>query len=336
MKIGDFDTEKKVFIIAEIGNNHEGDIEVARKLIESASKAGVDAVKFQTIIPERLVASSESKRIEQLRKYQFTIEQFSSLAEFAKELGVYFLSTPFALESVSGLANLVPAFKIASSDNTFYPLLKEVAQTGKPIIMSTGLLDKEGIKSSVEYINQCWRENNLSSEVAVLHCVSQYPTEPVDAHLSAVSLLKNNLECTVGYSDHTLGNQACLIAVSLGARIIEKHFTLDHNYSEFRDHKLSTDFKEMKELVQLIRLTEQYLGDYGVLHSSKELLNSGALRRSVASKRNLDQGHVITEEDIIWVRPGIGIAPGDECKILGKKIQKSIQQGELFTEEHVL
>lgn len=329
MIIDSFDTSKKVLIVAEIGNNHEGSPELAQKLVRLAAKAGADAVKFQTIVPERLVSVLEKERIEQLKKFQLGYSQFKRLAMTAKEEGVLFLSTPFDLESARFLNCLVPAFKIASGDNNFFPLLECVADMGKPVLLSTGLAGFEEIQRSVHFIQKRWADRGITQDLAVLHCVSSYPTEAESVNLAAIWHLRE-LGVTVGYSDHALGIEAAVLSVTLGARIIEKHFTIDKKYSRFRDHALSADPKDLAELVEKVRQAEIFLGRGVKFVQESERENLQKMRRSIAAGRDLEKGKRIEFSDIAWVRPGGGLAPGCEAEILGKRLKRPVRAGEMI------
>lgn len=334
MKIGDFDLARRVFIVAEIGNNHEGDFALAQKMIRSAAKAGADAVKFQTIVPERLVSQAEAARVAQLERFRFSYDQFGRLAETARKEGVAFLSTPFDIGSVDALAPIVPAFKIASGDNDFLPLLAAVARTGKPILMSAGLADLDGIRASKEHIEAIWQSEGIDGGLAILHCVVAYPTPPEQAGLSAISDLAT-LDCTVGYSDHTIGVDAAVLSVALGARIIEKHFTIDKNQSDFRDHKLSADPADMAELVRRVRLAETLIGEGGkrVMECERPALHP--VRRSIVAARDLITGTVIAGEDLSWVRPRNGLAPGNEDRLIGGTLNVNVSRGSPVLPEHL-
>ncbi len=329
MRIGNFNTNQKVLIIAEIGNNHEGKLSLAQKAIRAAAEAGVDAVKFQTIIPERLVSIKETERIKQLERFRFSYDQFEELHRTAKEEGVLFLSTPFDLESVDFLDSLVPAFKIASGDNNFFPLIEVICKKKKPIIISSGMADLAQIKKTKQFIKKIWNKLKVDTakNLAILHCVVSYPAPPEQANLLAIEELKK-LKVSVGYSDHTIGTEAAVLSVALGARIIEKHFTLDKNLSDFHDHKISSDPKEMKELVRRVREASLFLGS-GVKElqeCEKKILNK--VRRSIVASRELSRGSIITLKDLGWVRPLAGLPPGEEKKIVGKKAKRSISVGE--------
>lgn len=327
MKIANFDLCKKVLIIAEIGNNHEGDYALAEELIAKAAEAGADAVKFQTIVPDKLVSVKDSARIKQLSKFQLSPEQFASLSDKAKQLGVMFLSTPFCRSSVDFLNELVPAFKIASGDNDFYPLIEKICQTGKPIIISTGLSDINEIKVTKNFILSKWQQCGTANPgLAILHCVCSYPTPAEQVNLLAIPKLLE-IHDVVGYSDHSLGNRAAISAVALGARVIEKHFTIDKNYSSFRDHQLSADPKDLQALVEEVRNVEIMLGHLGKVLQECELENKNKVRRSIVAARDLAKDDIIAETDLSWVRPRDGLSPGQEHLLIGKRLNRDIGKG---------
>lgn len=218
-------------------------------------------MKFQTIVPERLCSPELPERVRQLGRFQLSYEIHESLAAVAAREGVLFLSTPFDVESARFLDKLVLAYKIASGRQRLFPLLDVVAATGKPVILSTGLCDLAEVRAAQERLRQ-WRARGVEGDLALLHCVSSYPTAPEDANLGFLRDLASLGE-TVGYSDHTLGVEAAVLAVALGARIIEKHFTISKTHSDFRDHQLSADPAELAELVRRTRLAETLLGDGG-------------------------------------------------------------------------
>jgi len=259
MRIGAHDLDDRVFIVAEAGNNHEGGFARAEEMIERAAQSGADAIKFQTIVPEKLVSSRETARLAQLARFRFSYDQFAALARTAARAGIAFLSTPFDIDSVAFLEPLVPAYKVASGDNDCFGLLEAIAATGKPILLSTGMLDLDGVARAKSAIEAVWRAHGVAGSLVLMHCVVAYPTPAEHANLGAIRALAS-LGVTVGYSDHTLGNDSAVLSVALGARVIEKHFTLDKNQSEFRDHKLSDDPAEFADLVRRVRDAEAMLG----------------------------------------------------------------------------
>jgi sialic acid synthase SpsE len=327
MKIGDRDLDRDVFVVAEVGNNHEGDYALAEELVRLAAQAGADAVKFQTIVPEKLVSPAETERVRQLRRFQLSYDQFTQLAGVAARHAILFLSTPFDLDSARFLDPLVPAFKIASGDNDFFPLLEIVARTGKPILLSVGLMDLEEVQRSKAFVERIWRGQGVRGELALLHCVVSYPTPPEQANLLAIRELQA-LGVTAGYSDHTLGIEAAVLSVALGARIVEKHFTIAKGHSDFRDHQLSADPAELAELVRRVRAAARLLGDGRRRPQPAELAAAPRVRRSIVAGRDLTPGTVLGPDDLSWVRPAGGLPPGREAELLSKTLIRPVRRGE--------
>ena len=337
MKIGQKDIDKKVFIIAEIGNNHEGNFELAKEMISKAAKAGVDAVKFQTFIPENLVCNEDKTRLKQLSKFQLSYNQFKDLSLFAEEKSVIFFSTPFDLKSAEFLNSIQPLFKIASGDNNFFPLIDIVAQFKKPMIVSTGVADLDLIKKIYDRIFSIWKNKNSNPGLALLHCVSSYPVPHDQANLSTISFLNEEFpDVAIGYSDHTLGINAAVSSVFCGAKIIEKHFTIDKNYSDFRDHKLSADFEEMKLLVDQVRKAESMLGEKEIMQQKCEKEMNIAGRRSIAAAQDIPLGTELKWSHFTWVRPGKGFSPGEENILIGKKVNKNLKIGQIILQSDLI
>jgi N,N'-diacetyllegionaminate synthase len=330
MRIDTFDTDQRVFIVAEIGNNHEGNPDVAKRMLEAAAKTGVDAVKFQTLRADKLIRPQDKERFKVIKNFELSFSEFEELANAARDEGVIFLSTPFDLEAADFLNDLMPAIKIASGDNNFIPLLKHVAGFGKPVIMSGGLAELDQLMSVKHLMETEWAEQNADAELAILHCVTSYPTPVEEANLAFLHVLKAKTGGCVGYSDHCLGIEAAAASVSAGARIVEKHFTLDKNYSSFRDHQLSADPDEMSELVARIRELEILFGQSKNWITDSEKGNLVPVRRSIAASKDLKAGHCISREDICWLRPGEGVSPGNEEVFLGKEIKTDIPKGTLL------
>ena len=329
MKIENFDLDKDILTIAEIGNNHEGSYVLAEEMIGLAANAGAGAVKFQTIIPDKLVSINKKDRIQQLERFRLSYNDFERLSKVARMEGVLFLSTPFDLKSARFLADLVPAFKIASGDNNFFPLIDVIARTGKPIILSAGMTDLDQIRTVKDYIYRIWDEERNGSDLALLHCVVDYPTSPAAANLLFIKELQR-LNVTVGYSDHTIGVEAAVLSVALGARIIEKHFTISKKYSTFRDHQLSADAQDFAEMVQKIKQTQKFLGDGVKSPLECEKAININVRRSIVANRDLRAGSTIKWEDLNWVRPGDGLEPGRERELIGKKLIREIPVGNMI------
>jgi len=306
---------KKTFIIAEIGNNHEGSFNVACKLIEKAKKTGVDAVKFQTFETKNFINVSDVKRFKRLKKFELTKEEFYKLSLLAKKNNLKFISTPFDLNSACFLNKIVDCFKISSGDNNYYKLIEQVLKFKKNTIISTGLLSLKEIINLYKFIKKV-RFNN--SKLAFLHCVSSYPVVDKEANLLSIKFLKKKFPITVGYSDHTLGTHAAIAASVLGAKIIEKHFTLDNNYSKFRDHRLSLNPSNMKRLVDSLRSIENMMGKEEKILQPGEKKSILSMRRSLYLSKNIAKDSIINLRDINIVRPFASLEPGDLINVVGK------------------
>jgi N,N'-diacetyllegionaminate synthase len=328
-------TDLHVIVVAEIGNNHEGNFELAQRLIREAAGCGADAVKFQTCRADLFIGPVDPERLARFRSYEFTPDQWSSLASLARACKLEFYSTPLDLESAAMLERLVDAFKIASGDITFAPLLDHVARSGKPVILSTGASDMRDVCAAVDRIRGVWRQQRVTPRLVVLHCVSAYPTPPAEANLHAIRTLSDTLGVVVGYSDHVEGIEASVAAVAVGARMVEKHFTIDKAHSRFRDHALSADPGEFRELVERIRRVEAMLGSGQKQVQPAEQATASAIRRSISAARDLSRGHALHAHDLIWLRPGTGIAPGNEERLIGRRLTRDVSRGDVLTETDV-
>ncbi len=323
-----FLTPGRVLVVAEIGNNHEGDFELAKVMVRAAAECGVDAVKFQTFKTRYFVSERDQARYDRLSSFELSFAQFEELRTLAKSLGLLFVSTPMDIESAEFLDDLVDFYKIASADNTFWPLIDSLTTTGKPIVLSTGLAGFEEVVKSKAFIEERWRAHGSSASLAVLHCVSCYPVPMDQASLASIAFLAEKLGGIVGYSDHTLGTSACLAATALGARIIEKHFTLDKQHSDFRDHQLSADPEEMTLLVDGVARVARMLGAPGKTIQPCEAESKTLIRRSIVAAAELPKGHRLIRDNLTWIRPGGGCPPGTEDQLLGKTLNRSIGFGE--------
>jgi sialic acid synthase SpsE len=285
-------------------------------------------VKFQTFQTKYFVSRRDRARYERLSSFELPFRAFEELERLAHSLGLAFLSTPLDLESAKFLEPLVDAYKIASGDNDFYPLLEVASRTGKPIIMSSGLSDLQQVQKSKRFIEEQWRAHGIHQALAVLHCVSSYPVAPEEANLAAIAVMIQELGCPVGYSDHTLGIEACLLAVALGARVIEKHFTLDRNFSTFRDHQLSSDPEELKRLVEGAARVRTLLGVPQKTVQQSEASAVLSIRRSIVAANELPQGHRLSLHDLTWIRPAVGLRPGQEGSLIGRVLKRTVGFGE--------
>jgi len=323
-----FKNLKKTFIIAEIGNNHEGNYKNAIKLIDKAKKSGVDAVKFQTFETKNFVNKSEKKRFSRFTNFELSKKNFKKLSIYARKNGLKFISTPLDINSAKYLSNIVDIFKISSGDNNYFELIKTCAKYKKPLIISTGLINLLEINRILKNLKEL---NFPLKKLSFLHCVSDYPVQFGEANLLSIRLLKNKLPITIGYSDHVIGDESCIVAVSFGAKIIEKHFTLNNNFSNFRDHKLSLNPDDMKKMVMKIRKVESMLGFYKKVISKNELKNFKSMRRSLYFTKDLQKGTILEKKHFKIVRPFNKFGPEDIKNFLGKKLKKNVKDSDIVT-----
>ncbi len=323
MKLKNFDLKKKVFIIAEVGNNHEGNFTVAKKLVHQAARAGADAVKFQTFKTKNFIRKKDKKRFKQLKKFELSYKQFQFLRKLAHINKIKFISTPLDLESADFLIKNTDIIKIASGDNNFYPLIDKVLKSKKPIIISTGMTNALQIKSLTNYMIKAIGKKATEKRISLLHCVTSYPVEDRFANLRSIEYLIKKSRLTIGYSDHTLGNEACIAAVTMGAKVIEKHFTINKKFSKFRDHALSADYLDMRNLVSGIRKIEMQLGKFNkeVQKPEKKLIK--LVRRAVYARKNISPGEKLSLKNIKFLRPALTSNFNSLKKIIGRKIKKT-------------
>lgn len=317
---------RHTIIIAEAGVNHNGNMDIAKRLIDAAADAGVDYVKFQTFKTENLVsfnaptaeyqkaATQETSQYAMLKRLELNEQQHIELIEYCNKKGVKFLSTAFDMDSIDLLESLnLDLWKIPSGEITNYPYLARIAATGKPIIMSTGMCDTSDINNALDALI----ENGATNEsITLLHCNTQYPTPYEDVNLLAMNTIKSDYGLATGYSDHTQGIEIPIAAVALGACVIEKHFTLDRNM-EGSDHKASLEPAELKKMVEAIRIVEQALGSTSKTVSPSEAQNKSIARKSIVAKRNIHKGETLTEDNITVKRPGNGISPMKWREVIG-------------------
>lgn len=308
-----------VFVVAEGGINHNGNLRTAKSMITKAKECGVDAIKFQTFRAHDL-ASKKSKYFKIFKKVEIPFDDIGELSDHAKKEGIVFFSTPFSEEAVDVLADLnVPAYKIASGDITHIPLISYAASKRKPIIISTGMCYFVEINRAIKAIRS---ENN--NKIIIMHSVTSYPTPPSDANLRAVETLQRQYPYPIGYSDNGSGTLVPTIAASLGARIIEKHFTLSKKMMG-PDHYFSADPTELSLLVREIRETEKILGDGKKHPQASEIQNIMHVRRSVVALTDIKKGARFASDNISVKRPGTGIMPVDFHKVIGLQAKRNIK-----------
>lgn len=327
------------FIMAEAGVNHNGSLEMAKRLVETAVSAGADAVKFQTFKAERLASASASKaayqlqttdasesQVAMLRRLELSAADHRALQAYCRKRRILFLSTPFEEDSADFLADLgVPAFKIPSGEITNLPFLAHVARKGKPMIMSTGMSTLTEVRQAVETIRAAGND-----QLVLLHCVSAYPADPADANLRAMQTLSSAFGVPVGYSDHTPGIEVALAAVALGACLVEKHFTLDRNLPG-PDHLASLEPEELRALVRGIRIVERSLGHGRKEPTASEAETVAVVRKSVVAAHNLPAGALVERADLAMKRPGTGIPPGEASRVVGRRTRRSLTADELLS-----
>lgn len=326
-----------VYIIAEAGVNHNGKLEIAKKLVDSAKAAGADCVKFQTFKAEKLVSKNaakaeyqkettgDSSQQEMLKKLELSYDEFIELKKYCDKVGITFLSTPFDSESVDFLNSLdMPFWKIPSGEVTNYPYLVKLAKTHKPVIMSTGMCDLNEIDAAINVLKE-----NGAGEITVLHCNTEYPTPFTDVNLKAMVSMKETFDVKVGYSDHTKGIEVPIAAVALGATVIEKHFTLDKNM-EGPDHKASLEPYELKAMVDAIRNIEKALGTGKKTPTPSETKNKAVARKSIVAACDIKKGETFTEENLTVKRPGTGLSPMFWNEIIGTTAKRDYSLDEMI------
>lgn len=327
----------KVFIIAEAGVNHNGSIEIAKKLIDEAAKCGVDAVKFQSFKAKNLVTKvakqadyqkenmkKEVSQYEMLKALELSYDDHIELINYSKEKGIMFLSSPFDLESIDMLMELgIEIFKVPSGEIENVPYLKKIAKTGKKVILSTGMSNLADIEFALDILREAG-----ANDISVLHCNTDYPTKMEEVNLTAMNTIGNAFLVEIGYSDHTKGIEIPIAAVALGAKIIEKHFTLDKNM-DGPDHKASLEPDELKAMVDSIRNVEIALGNGIKALTNSEKKNIKVARKSIICSSYIKKGEVFTEENLTIKRPGTGLSPKMWDNIIGKKAQRDYNVDEM-------
>ncbi|MDV6236871.1 N-acetylneuraminate synthase family protein [Leptospira ellisii] len=331
------------YVIAEIGANHNGDVELAKRMIDAAIAAGADAVKFQSWTPDSLISKEEYDRNqtyndskkkhfgslkEMVEAYYLNRDQHFELAEYCKGRNVDFLSTPFSKEEADLLQSLnVPFFKIASMDLNNIELLKYAASFGKAIVLSTGMGSMAEIETAVDTI-----ERQGNNNIVLLHCISIYPPAYEDIHLNNIPMLEKAFGYPVGFSDHTIGTSIPLASVALGACVIEKHFTTDKDLPGW-DHEISADPSEMKEICVQSKNIARSLGSWRRTVSKAEQEKKLKFRRSVVAAKAIPKGQKVTLDDFLFKRPGTGISPNEVYGLVGKVVSRDIQADKVVSWE---
>ena len=327
----------RTLIIAEAGVNHNGSLEMAKQLVYTAKECGADIVKFQTAKLDSLVSKSahmadyqkkntgvEESQKDMLKKLLLNFDEFVELAAYCKSVGIQFLSTPFDIESIHFLNDMLDIWKVPSGEITNYPYLVEIGKTGKPVILSTGMAEMDEIQASINVL-----KHNGTEDLTLLHCTTEYPAPIKDVNLNAMNTLREIFGFPVGYSDHTQGIEVDMAAVALGATVIEKHFTLNRNLPG-PDHKASLEPGELKAMVDGIRKIEQALGSTEKRPSEVEIKNRAVARKSIVASKKIIKGEILTEDNITTKRPGTGINPMRWPEIIGTKAIRDFEEDELI------
>ena len=328
----------RVFIIAEAGVNHNGSVEIAKKLVDAAKDAGSDAVKFQTFKSEKTVSIFAAKaeyqkgttdesetQLEMVKKLELDMNEHREIMSYCNQKGIMFFSTPFDLESVDMLNVLgLGVFKIASGEITNLKLLEKIGSLNREIILSTGMADLTEIKDALTVLNEA---GTPREKITILHCNTEYPTSMEDVNLLAMQTINKAFNTRVGYSDHTTGIEISVAAVALGATVIEKHITIDKNMNG-PDHKSSLDPREFKEMVMAIRNIEVALGDGVKRASLSELKNKNIARKSIVAANDIKQGEIFSESNITIKRPGCGVNPMKWYGVIGEVAKRDFKEDE--------
>ena len=327
-----FRERENAWIVAEIGVNHEGSLESAKNLIHLASDSGVDAVKFQSYKPDGYISNFDALRKERVRKFALSAEDFRALATCAKKVGVTFFSTPLTLSDVELVASISPVIKIASGELTWHELIQHVAETDKPIIISTGLGLEAEIQKAVDVVLDVRPSAKEDGSLVLMHCVSAYPTPEGQANLANIQWLKDKFGLPVGYSDHTKSVKAAELAIMYNVCVIEKHFTDEKEGRSFRDHELSANPAEMATLVRRVRRAEVLKGSYERQRGSAESDYFVAARRAVAAAEDIPSGIPVKPGWLTGLRPMSGIPVEQSSKIVGNRLKRPVKAGDLIQE----
>jgi N,N'-diacetyllegionaminate synthase len=332
---------KKVFIIAEAGINHNGNLRLAKKMVDAAARAGADAVKFQTFKSENVISAKAPKaeyqkqttdpaesQLEMAKKLELKPNDFRVLARYCRKKGIMFLSTAFDFESIELLRKLgLKIFKIPSGELTNLPYLKKIGGLRKKILLSTGMATVKEIRATMAALI---REGTRRQDITLLHCNTAYPTPFKDVNLRAMLTLRDTFGLEAGYSDHSVGISVPIAAAAMGAAVIEKHFTLD-NTMPGPDQRISLEPAELKEMVKAIRNIEEALGTGLKIPSQSESKNMAIARRSLVASREIKQGEPFTADNIAAKRPGTGINPMNISKVIGRKAGKCFKEDDLIS-----
>lgn len=332
-----------VYIIAEAGVNHNGDVNLAKNMVDCAKEAGCDCVKFQAFQADKIVTRSaemaayqlenigqSESQYDMLKRLELSFEEFKEIKEYCDKKKIDFTATPFDEEAADWLEKIgVMQYKISSGEITNKPLLQHIARKGKRILLSTGMASMDEVREAVSWISETGNKN-----IVIFHCTSDYPAPYISVNMNSMIALEKEFHFPVGYSDHTEGNEISIMAVSLGAAMIEKHFTISKNFKDY-DHKASLEPDELKKLVESIRNVEIAFGSSVKMPTSFEMDTRKVARKSLVFSRDVKKGEIINEKDIVCKRPGTGISPKYKESFVGKRTKQDCLKDTLIKEEWI-
>lgn len=333
-----FQSKNDIYLIAEIGGNHEGDFEYAKELTRLAAESGADAVKFQIYTGDTLVnAKYDPARNKHFKRFQLNEAQYTELAELCQQLGVTFMASVWDVDAIDYIDRFSTIYKIGSGDMTAYNVIKKTTQSGKPMILSTGLATANEVSDVVAFIEQVDPSYISERKLAILQCTSMYPILDEDANLNVMRSYMQQFDLPIGYSDHTIGPDAIEVAVAMGAEIIEVHFTDSREGKEFRDHKVSLTRDEIQMLIKKIGKIKRLQGSADKAPTPSEIDNGHprSFRRAVFVNRNLPAGHVVTEEDLVTLRPVEGVGAEHFYDLVGVTLQQPMERLQRFESEQL-
>ena len=331
MELFGIDDTDRLVIIAEIGVNHEGNFKKAQWLIEALADTGVDAVKLQGYTPSRFISSMDPNRLQRVTDFMLGPDEHEKLSEVARQVGLGFCSTAVTEDWVDVLNPIVDVIKIASGDIDFRPVLTLAAATNRPLIISTGCSSVEEVDQAVEIIESIRGQKNTKESVCLMHCVSEYPARLDVCNLKSIQFLKSRYGTSVGWSNHVIGGLACYSAVSLGASVVEVHVTDSKVGRTFRDHHLSFECDEVRDLVNSLRLLKLGLGYECKKPTIAEEKVKRSIRKGLVATSHLKKGSILSEENIGYARPATHYFSWQKSELIGRKINKEVKNGEILS-----
>jgi N,N'-diacetyllegionaminate synthase len=335
MKLFDVDLKDSVVVIAEVGVNHEGNVDTAARLVEAAAKAGAHAVKFQSYTPERFISGVDPERFARVKRFGLDEAAHHYLARVSKDCGIAFFSSAITEDWVPLIAELSPAIKIASGDLTFEPVIVAAARTGKPVVLSTGAGTVAEVDQAVKWFKAAVGREDVSGQLVLLHCVSGYPTPIEQANLLSIPFMAARYGLVTGWSNHVMGPHACIAAVALGAAVVEVHVTDRKEGRTFRDHMLSFEPHELAALVEALKSVRVGLGQSQKMPALCERDIRSAIRTGIVAAQDLAKGTVLTRSDLMFARPASEFASEEINLVVGKQLQRPLGKGQVVPRDAI-